>query len=79
MPHSASSRPAGKRPAKISPGIHDVRAYGAVGDGRTLDTVAINGAIEAAAAAGGGTVLFPAGTYLSFSIRLQSNIALHTR
>jgi polygalacturonase len=77
MPHSASSRPAAKRPAKNSPGIHDVRAYGAVGDGRTLDTDAINRAIEAAAAAGGGTVFFPAGTYLSFSIRLQSNIALH--
>jgi len=48
-----------------------------VGDGTTLDTVAINRAIEAAAAAGGGTVFFPAGTYLSFSIRLRSNIALH--
>ena len=77
MPHSASSRPAAKRPAKISPGIHDVRAYGAAGDGQTLDTDAINRAIEAAAAVGGGTVFFPAGTYLSFSIRLRSNIALH--
>ncbi len=57
--------------------IHDVRAFGAKGDGATLDADAINRAIEAAHAAGGGTVYFPAGTYLSFSIRLKSNIALH--
>ncbi len=55
----------------------DVRAYGAKGDGTTLDTEAINKAIEAAAAAGGGTVSFPAGVYPSHSIRLKSNITLH--
>ena len=54
----------------------DVRAFGATGDGKKLDTEAINKAIEAAAAAGGGTVLVPAGTYLSFSIRLKSHITL---
>lgn len=60
-----------------SAGGYDVRAFGAKGDGTTVDTGAINKAIEAAAAAGGGTVRFPAGTYLSFSIRLKSNIALY--
>jgi len=55
----------------------DVKAYGAKGDGRTPDTDAINKTIEAAAAAGGGTVRFPAGVYLSFSIRLKSNISLY--
>lgn len=54
----------------------DVRTYGAVGDGRVIDTEAINAAIAAAHAAGGGTVQFPAGNYLSFSIRLRSNVAL---
>ena len=54
----------------------DVRAFGATGDGKTLDTAAINKAIDAAAAAGGGTVRFPAGTYLSFSIHLKSNLTL---
>lgn len=58
-------------------GTFDIREYGATGDGETLDTAAINQAIEAAAEAGGGTVWFPAGTYLSFSIHLQSNIRLH--
>src|SRR5277367_4067286 len=58
-------------------GIFDIRTYGAVGDGKAVDTPAINKAIEAAAAAGGGTVLFPPGTWLSFSIRLKSHVALH--
>jgi len=55
---------------------YDVRAYGAKGDGQANDAAAINGAIEAASAAGGGTVDFPAGTYLSGSIHLRSNVAL---
>ena len=57
--------------------VFDARAHGACGDGRSLDTAAINRAIEAAHAAGGGTVNFPAGTYLSFSIRLRSRVTLH--
>ena len=55
----------------------DVKAYGATGDGKTLDTDAINKAIEAANAAGGGMVFFPAGTYASYSIHLKSNVALY--
>src|SRR6202048_4977888 len=58
-------------------GIFAIRTYGAVGDGKAVDSPAINKAIEAAAAAGGGTVLFPPGTWLSFSIRLKSHVALH--
>ena len=57
-------------------GFHDVRKYGAKGDGRTVDSDAINRAIEAAARAGGGTVIIPPGRYLSFSIRLKSHITL---
>lgn len=59
------------------PGGFDVRSFGAKGDGKTLDTAAINRAIDAAAAEGGGTVVFPAGTYASYSVRLKSNIELH--
>ena len=57
--------------------VFDVRKYGAAGDGKTLDTKAVNSAIEAAAAAGGGVVCFPAGSYLCFSIRLKSQVHLH--
>ena len=55
----------------------NVHAYGATGDGKTVDSPAINRAIDAAAAVGGGMVLFPAGIYLCFSIRLKSNVHLH--
>jgi len=54
-----------------------VRDFGAAGDGKTLDTPAIDKAIDEAAKAGGGTVFFPAGDYLSVSIHLKSNVALH--
>jgi polygalacturonase len=61
--------------ATATAGIN-VRAFGAVGDGQTLDSPAINKAIEYAAGRGGGTVYVPAGTYACYSIRLKSNIAL---
>ncbi len=57
--------------------FYSVRNFGAKGDGKTLDTYAINKAIETASAKGGGTVFFPAGTYLSFSIHLKSNITIY--
>ena len=57
--------------------VLNVRTLGATGDGTTLDSPAINKAIETASAAGGGTVHFPAGNYLSYSIRLKSNISLY--
>jgi polygalacturonase len=55
----------------------NVRSFGAAGDGKSIDSPAIQKAIDAAAAAGGGTVTFPAGTYLSFSLRLKSHVGLH--
>jgi polygalacturonase len=55
----------------------NVRTYGATGDGKTVDTPAINKAIEAVAAAGGGMLVFPAGTYICFTIRLRSNVGLY--
>jgi polygalacturonase len=54
-----------------------VTDFGAKGDGSTLDTDAINSAIEAASRAGGGIILFPAGSYLSYSLHLRSHITLH--
>jgi polygalacturonase len=60
-----------------SSGVFDVRKFGATGDGKTVDTPAINRAIEAAEAAGGGQVVFPAGTYICFSIHLKSHVHLH--
>jgi polygalacturonase len=67
--NTASAIPAGNS--------FNVRKFGAKGDGKALDSPAINKAIEAAAANGGGTVFFPAGSYRSFSVRLKSNITLY--
>ncbi len=57
-------------------GIFDVRDYGAAGDGEALDTAAINKAVEACAAAGGGQVRFPPGRYLSATVHLKSHVTL---
>ena len=53
-----------------------VRQFGARGDGKSLDTPAVQAAVDACAAAGGGTVVFPAGTYLSGTVFLKSHVAL---
>jgi hypothetical protein len=49
---------------------------GAVSDGKTLNTDAINRAVSEVATAGGGTVFVPAGTYLTGTVRLQSRVTL---
>ena len=55
----------------------NIRSFGAVGDGKNLDSPAINTAIESAFANGGGKIIVPAGIYLCGSIHLKSNIELH--
>jgi hypothetical protein len=56
--------------------VFDVREYGAKGDGRTSDTRAIQSAIEACRDAGGGTVLFPAGTWVTGTVRVYGRMTL---
>jgi len=70
-----------KKLTKVTDPWVDVRAYGAVGDGATDDTVAIQAAIDSLAS--GGTVLFPRGTYGvkqqggdAFALDVPSNITL---
>jgi hypothetical protein len=58
-------------------GVYNVRNFGAKGDGTTLDSPAINAAIEFCSANGGGTVLVPPGSYLSGTIHLKSNMVFH--
>ena len=57
--------------------VFDVRDFGAKGDGVTLNTVAIQKAIDACAEQGGGRVLVENGTYMTGTVILYSNVNLH--
>jgi len=63
--------------AQNTTAIHNVKDFGAIANGTTLDSKAINRAIDTIASKGGGTLFFPAGIYLCGSIRLKSNITLY--
>jgi polygalacturonase len=69
------ARATAAEPRAASRGFFMVTAFGAAGDGQTDDTKSINAAV-AAAGERGGTVYFPAGTYLSYSVRLMSRVTL---
>ena len=56
---------------------YNILNFGAVPDGITLNTKAINKTIEECAQNGGGTVIIPDGTFFTGSIHLKSNIRLH--
>jgi hypothetical protein len=58
-------------------GVFNILDYGAVGDGKTLNTAAIQAAIDACFNDKGGTVLVPAGDFLSGTLELKSNVTLH--
>jgi len=68
--------------ARITPPVFPRRdfpitRFGAVGDGRSMNTTAIEAAIAACSAAGGGRVVVPAGRWVTGPIHLRSNIDLH--
>jgi polygalacturonase len=63
--------------ARLAAASFPVTDFGAVPGGETLNTIAIQQAIEAAAADGGGTVVVPAGVFRSGSIFLKQGVALH--
>lgn len=58
-------------------GVYEVGDYGAVGDGATLNTVAIQAAVDACSAGGGGVVVFPSGKWLTGTIFLKDDVRLH--
>lgn len=63
--------------AGAAAGTYDIRDYGAVPDGKTLNTTAIQAAIDACAKDQGGTVLVPAGVFVLGATELKSNVTLH--
>jgi len=67
----------GRNPGSSSANVYDIRSFGAKGDGRTLNTTAIQSALDTALGRGGGVVLIPGGEFLTGSIHLRSNVTLH--
>src|SRR5579859_703408 len=65
--------------SSASPGarVYDIRDFGAKGDGKTLDTAALQTAIDTCNREQGGTVLVPAGVYPIGTVELKSNVTLH--
>jgi len=60
-----------------SPAVYDIRRFGAVGDGKTDNTAAMQKSIDACTAAGGGRVLVSGGRYVIGTIYLKDNVDLH--
>jgi polygalacturonase len=71
----AAHKPAPKAPAKPAVTLN-VRDYGATGDGKTKDTLAIQQTIERCSVFGGGEVVVPAGDYLTGALALRTNVVL---
>jgi polygalacturonase len=71
---AASAAPA---PDAARKALFQVREFGALGDGARLDTKSIQAAVDACAAAGGGSVYFAPGAYLSGTIFLKNGVALY--
>lgn len=70
-------RAAGPRADVGALGIYDVRDYGANGNGKSLDTVAVQAAIDACNRNHGGVVLIPPGDFVIGTVQLKSNVTLH--
>jgi len=57
--------------------VYNIRDFGAKGDGKVLDTNAIQNAINTCSDNKGGVVMIPAGVFLSGTLELKSNVTLH--
>ena len=66
-------------PGKENPKIYKITDYDVHGNGKELNTLTIQKVIDQAHSAGGGTLIFPKGTYLTGSIVLKSNVFLHLK
>jgi hypothetical protein len=74
---SSAAQPAGPAGQDLGARVYNIRDFGAKGDGKTLDTAALQAAIDTCTHDGGGTVLVPSGTFVIGTTELKSNVTLH--
>src|SRR5271157_203167 len=74
---AAFAQPASSRGAALGARVYNVTDFGAKGDGKTLDTKAVQAAIDACNQDRGGTVLVPAGVFVIGTVEMKSNVTLH--
>jgi hypothetical protein len=74
---SSAAEPAASSTRNSGARIYNIRDFGAKGDSKTLDTAALQAAIDACTRDGGGTVLVPSGTFVIGTAELKSNVTLH--
>ena len=74
--HIADSLTSNLKPWNVPSAIFEVEDYGAIADSQTINTVAIQNAIDACSKSGGGIVLFSKGNYVTGTIELKSNVML---
>lgn len=74
---TAEESKSAESPNTLGMRAYNIRDYGAKGDGTTLDTSAMQAAIDACTRDGGGTVVVPAGTFLIGTVEIKSNVTLH--
>ena len=73
----AQTSDSGARHEDLGIRTYNIRDFGAKGDGKTLDTAALQSAIDACNRDEGGTVLVPAGTFVIGTVEMKSNVTLH--
>lgn len=74
---TAAKRKPEEIPTDLGARVYNIRDHGAKGDGKTVDTAALQAAIDACTKDGGGTVLVPSGTFVIGTTELKSNVTLH--
>jgi hypothetical protein len=73
----AAKRKPEQSTADLGTKVYNIRDFGAKGDGKTIDTAALQAAIDACNKDGGGTVLVPSGIFVIGTTELKSNVTLH--
>ena len=78
FPRTALKAPKGLMSSGHRPSsVYDIQAFGAVGDRTTMNTEAIQRAVDFVSGKGGGTIYFPSGDYLMGTLRLRDNVTLY--